>query len=43
MKKHLLFAILFLILSIKSWAQIGFEDGYFINESDEKVQCLIIR
>jgi hypothetical protein len=33
--------VAFLIIGYTSWAQIGFEDGYFINESDEKVQCLI--
>jgi hypothetical protein len=41
MKYNLLFALLLLILSYTSRAQIGFEDGYFINDSDEKVQCLI--
>jgi hypothetical protein len=40
-KYHLLFALLFLFFIIKSHAQIGFEEGYFINESEEKVQCLI--
>jgi len=41
MKYHLLLAFLFLIISIKSHAQIEFEEGYFISESDVKVQCLI--
>jgi hypothetical protein len=41
MKNHLYLITLLLFLNITSRAQIGFEDGYFINETDEKIQCLI--
>lgn len=40
MKKHLLF-ILILILKINCYAQIKFEKGYFINNSGERIECLI--
>ena len=41
MKKHILIASLLTILSIKSFSQIVFEEGYFINESNQKINCLI--
>ncbi|HEV8515079.1 MAG TPA: outer membrane beta-barrel protein [Cyclobacteriaceae bacterium] len=41
MKKKILFSVLLSILSIKSYSQIIFENGYFINESDQKIDCLI--
>jgi hypothetical protein len=40
MKKHLLI-ILFSLFSLFSYSQISFEKGYFINNSDEKTDCLI--
>ena len=40
MKKRLLF-LLTLVLSFQGFSQINFEKGYFINNSDEKVNCLI--
>jgi len=40
MKKHLLI-ILISIFSFNCYAQIDFEKGYFINNNDEKVSCLI--
>lgn len=39
MKKRLVFLVL--IFSIKSYSQISFEKGYFINNSDEKIECFI--
>ena len=41
MNKQLIFLLLLLILNIKSYSQILFEDGYFINNSDQKIACLI--
>ena len=41
MNKHLIIAVLLSILSSTSYAQIVFEDGYFINESDQRIDCLI--
>ncbi len=41
MRKQLLVIALLTILSIKSYSQIIFENGYFINESDKKIECLI--
>jgi len=40
MKKQLLF-FLTAILTISSYSQIIFEKGYYINNSDQKVDCLI--
>jgi hypothetical protein len=40
MKRHLIFLLL-LLLSSKSFTQIAFENGYFINDADQKVNCLI--
>ncbi len=40
MKKQLLI-ILILILSFNTYAQISFEKGYFINNDDQKTNCLI--
>lgn len=40
MKKQLLF-IIATVLSLQSFAQITFEEGYFINNDQEKVACLI--
>lgn len=41
MKKQIIFAIFLTILSVKSFSQIAFENGFFINESNEKINCLI--
>jgi hypothetical protein len=41
MKKHLIFLLLLIFLSSKSFTQIVFENGYFINDVDQKVNCLI--
>lgn len=35
------FCVLFFIISIKSFAQVQFEKGYFINNSNQKIECLI--
>ncbi|MHB1146845.1 MAG: outer membrane beta-barrel protein [Lutibacter sp.] len=40
MKKQLLF-ILTTIFAINSYSQISFEKGYYINNSNEKIDCLI--
>ena len=40
MKKQL-FILLISILSFKTYAQISFEKGYFINNDDQKTDCLI--
>ncbi len=40
MKKQLLF-LLTVALGFQGYSQINFEKGYFINNSDEKVDCLI--
>lgn len=41
MKNRLLLILLFIVSSIKSFSQINFEKGYFINESNQKIECLI--
>ncbi len=41
MKNRILFLALLIILSINSYSQIAFENGYFINESNLKTECLI--
>lgn len=41
MKKKILFLALSIILSFKSFSQIVFEDGYYINHSNQKIECLI--
>ncbi|WP_340064051.1 outer membrane beta-barrel protein [Ascidiimonas aurantiaca] len=40
MKKKLLFLLL-LVLAVTSHSQIIFEKGYYINDSDQKIDCLI--
>ncbi|MFL0352263.1 tRNA modification GTPase [Xanthomarina sp. GH4-25] len=40
MKKQLLF-LLIMIISFCSYGQISFENGYYINNSNEKISCLI--
>ena len=40
MKKQLLFCIVALI-GINCYSQISFEKGYYINNSNQKVNCLI--
>lgn len=39
MKKKIL--LLLLLVSIKFYSQIAFEEGYYIDESDKKIECLI--
>jgi len=41
MKKQLLVLILITISSIPSYAQLNFEKGYLIDETDNRVECLI--
>ena len=41
MRKQLLYAALFTVISIKSYAQIVFERGHIINESNQRIDCLI--
>jgi len=41
MKKQILFLALLITLSIKSFSQIIFENGYFVNDSNQKIECLI--
>lgn len=41
MRKQLLLITLFTILCAESYSQIIFENGYFINESNKKNDCLI--
>lgn len=41
MKQKLLLLLLFLALSTKSFAQFLFKSGYFINNNDQKITCLI--
>lgn len=40
MNKHLLL-LLTVIISLNSYSQISFEKGYYINNSDQKIECLI--
>lgn len=41
MKKQILLFAFTLILSINSYSQIVFENGYFIDANDQKINCLI--
>jgi hypothetical protein len=41
MKKQLFTLILILISCINAYSQIIFQEGYFINESNRKIDCLI--
>ncbi|MDR7132361.1 hypothetical protein J2X69_004728 [Algoriphagus sp. 4150] len=41
MSKRILFLALSLILSVKSVSQVIFENGYFLNESNQNIVCLI--
>ena len=41
MKKQLLALILITISSIQSYAQLNFEKGYLIDETNDRVECLI--
>lgn len=40
MKKHLV-VLFMLIFCLKTYSQIVFENGYFIDENDQRVECLI--
>jgi hypothetical protein len=41
MRKQILFLAISTIININFYSQIVFENGYFINESNQKVECLI--
>jgi hypothetical protein len=41
MKKLILFIPLSILIFSKSYSQVSFEKGYFIDESDQKIECLI--
>lgn len=41
MKKQIFFLCLSMLLSINSFSQIIFENGYFINDSNQKIECII--
>jgi hypothetical protein len=41
MKRQLLFLALLTMCSVQLFSQIQFENGYFINDSDQKIECLI--
>lgn len=41
MRNQILFFVLIAFSSIESYSQIIFENGYFINESNQKTECLI--
>ncbi|MGE6354047.1 tRNA modification GTPase [Flavobacterium sp. NPDC079362] len=41
MKKQILFLVLTLVLSINSYSQITYENGYFIDQNNKKTDCLI--
>jgi hypothetical protein len=41
MKKYIIFTALLTVLSLESISQIVFENGYFINESNQKINCFI--
>jgi hypothetical protein len=41
MKKQILFLIIYTCLSLNSFSQIIFENGYFINDSSQRFECLI--
>jgi hypothetical protein len=41
MKKNIILTILFAMIGSTSFSQIVFEDGYFINDSNQTIHCLI--
>lgn len=41
MKKHILFILILFIQISSSLSQISFEEGYFINEDNHRIDCLI--
>jgi len=41
MKKYVLLTWLIVFCGLNSWSQIVYEKGYFIKETDERIQCLI--
>ncbi|CAI2767181.1 PorT family protein [Flavobacterium collinsii] len=41
MKKQILFLVLAFILTLNSYSQVAFENGYFINQNNQKINCLI--
>lgn len=41
MRKQFLFLVLALIVSVNSFSQVIFENGYFISENNQKTSCLI--
>jgi hypothetical protein len=41
MKRKKIFLFLFLTVSISAYSQATFENGYFINKSNQKIDCLI--
>ncbi|PXY43369.1 autotransporter outer membrane beta-barrel domain-containing protein [Flavobacterium hydrophilum] len=41
MKKHVLFLTIAFVLSINSYSQIVFENGYFVTDNDKRTDCLI--
>lgn len=41
MKKLLLTFIIIILLSFKSYSQVHYENGYFINLNNQKIECLI--
>ena len=41
MKRQILFLALLFLTGIQSFSQIIFENGYFVNDSNQKIECLI--
>ena len=41
MKKNVALILIILAFSLKGYSQIIFEKGYFINNSNQKIECLI--
>ncbi|CAA9200908.1 porin family protein [Flavobacterium collinsii] len=41
MKKQILFLVTAFMAALNSYSQVAFENGYFINENNQKINCLI--
>jgi hypothetical protein len=39
--RELIFSIISIVISVECYSQISFENGYFVNEANKRIECLI--
>jgi hypothetical protein len=39
--RKLIFSIISIVISVECYSQISFENGYFVNEANKRIECLI--